>query len=382
MGDIIGQPWNQCSRGYDVQTPAGTTNPSMLSSRRELVEQLDSEPLFDYLIQNGVLEPFVVDQIKNEKSAAKVNIALLRHLESSGKSALNLFINALRQTGQHHLASLLDDSQRIKALSGSGYLSKKRHKGQVTLQIEVKALRLVTDIVEKGGPQNGKFPRSATFTINREWITLDDLAARIHHLQNPPPSGVPAIEAADAEENGSQKKRSCLCLCLSRMFRKKEHSKAAKYAPAANPPNGYKTQNMLEAQRLQSDPNTSVTKEDEIENLKNLADTFKQKANIFYSILRDPESESAQTLVKYFEQERGVLVLDTDCQQGFMIINICMRVEQLEQLRKDYSMGKLAKDIESNVITDDVLAKVGAKGMKLHTIIDQDEFEIAEQELR
>lgn len=61
-----------------------------------------------------------MDQIKNEKSDAKVNIALLRHLESSGKTALNLFVNALRQTGQHNLASLLDDSQRIKALSGSG----------------------------------------------------------------------------------------------------------------------------------------------------------------------------------------------------------------------------------------------------------------------
>ncbi len=91
-----------------------------LSSRRELVEQLDSEPLFDYLVQNGVLERPTVDEIKNEKSAAKINIALLNHLEGSGKSALNLFINALRQTGQHHLASLLDEGARIKALTGSG----------------------------------------------------------------------------------------------------------------------------------------------------------------------------------------------------------------------------------------------------------------------
>ena len=137
---------------------------------------------------------------------------------------------------------------------------------------------------------------------------------------------------------------------------------------------------MLEAQRLQNEPNTS--KEDEIENLKNLADTFRRKANVFYSILRDAESESAQTLVKYFEQERGVLVLDTECQHGFMIINICMRVEQIEQLRRDYSNGKLSKDIESWVITEGVLSKISAKGMKLHTIIDQEELEIAEQEVR
>ena len=250
--------------------------------------------------------------------------------------------------------------------------------GQVTLQIEVKALRLVTDIVEKGGQPNGKLPRSATFTINREWITLEDLAARIHHLQNPPPVGMPAIEAA--EEETSQKKGSCLCSCFSRMFKKKDTNKGAKYAPANNPPNGFKTQNMIDAQR--NDQNPSLSKESEIENLKNLADTFKQKANVFYTILRDPESESAQTLVKYFEQERGVLVLDTDCQQGFMIINICMRVEQIESLRKDYSNGKLSKDIESCVITEDVLSKMTVKGMKLHTIVDQEELEIAEQELR
>ena len=44
-----------------------------LSARRELVEQLESsDPLFDYLVQNGALEPPVVEEIKNEKSAAKV----------------------------------------------------------------------------------------------------------------------------------------------------------------------------------------------------------------------------------------------------------------------------------------------------------------------
>lgn len=169
------------------------------------------------------------------------------------------------------------------------------------------------------------------------------------------------------------------------MFRKKQ-SKEVKYAPAPSSAhsggsngtsNGYKTQNMLEGQRLDSH-----SREDEIENLKNLADTFRQKANIFYSILRDPESSSSTTLVKYFEQERGVLVLDTECSQGFMIINICMRVEQLDQLRRDYSSGTLAKDVEKAVISEEVLTKIGAKGIKLNTLIDLDELELADQELR
>lgn len=114
--------------GYDVQQQAGSMCPRRLSGRRELVEQLDSEPLFDYLVQNGVLERPLVNDIKNEKSPAKVNLALLRHVEDNGKPAVNLFVNALRQTGQHNLASLLDDSTRIKALSGSGVYSDIKYK--------------------------------------------------------------------------------------------------------------------------------------------------------------------------------------------------------------------------------------------------------------
>ena len=52
----------------------------------------------------------------------QANIALLKNVENNGKTAQNLFINALRQTGQHYLANLLDDGIRIKALSGSGKL--------------------------------------------------------------------------------------------------------------------------------------------------------------------------------------------------------------------------------------------------------------------
>ena len=59
--------------GYNVAPPSGMLGQT-LSARRELVEQLESsEPLFDYLVQNGALEPPTVEEIKNEKSAAKVN---------------------------------------------------------------------------------------------------------------------------------------------------------------------------------------------------------------------------------------------------------------------------------------------------------------------
>ncbi len=57
--------------GYNVAPPCGMLGQT-LSARRELVEQLESEPLFDYLVQNGALESPTVEEIRNEKSAAKV----------------------------------------------------------------------------------------------------------------------------------------------------------------------------------------------------------------------------------------------------------------------------------------------------------------------
>ena len=69
--------------GYNVAAPPAGPGGSMLgggttlSARRELVEQLESsDPLFDYLVQNGALEPPTVEQIKSEKSAAKVSDSL------------------------------------------------------------------------------------------------------------------------------------------------------------------------------------------------------------------------------------------------------------------------------------------------------------------
>ena len=107
--------------GYDVSgvKPQGML-PQGLSSHRELVEQLDPELIYDYLRQNGVLEDHEVAEVRQERSPAKVNLSLLTKVEEHGKSAEGLLIIALRQSGQHYLANLLDDTDRIKALSGSG----------------------------------------------------------------------------------------------------------------------------------------------------------------------------------------------------------------------------------------------------------------------
>jgi len=93
-----------------------------LSTQSELQYQLDPEPVFDYLLQHRALTQSTVDVIREEEKLADRNIKLLKHLEELGNSAVELFINALRQSGQLHLASTLDVEHRIKPVQGKGIL--------------------------------------------------------------------------------------------------------------------------------------------------------------------------------------------------------------------------------------------------------------------
>lgn len=101
-------------------------------TKQDLVETLEPESIFDYLIQHGVLDEGTRDGICEEGSKVSRNMALLEHLQEAGDSGIQLFINALRQSGQMKLASSLDVKGRIKPTYGSGYLGKERYKGIVT----------------------------------------------------------------------------------------------------------------------------------------------------------------------------------------------------------------------------------------------------------
>lgn len=105
------------------------------------MESLDSEAIFDYLIQHGVLDEGTRDGIRGETTKVQRNTALLQHLQGNGDSAIALFINALRQSGQLVLASSLDVTSKIKPTYGSGYLGKERYKGQVTIKILVDSIK-------------------------------------------------------------------------------------------------------------------------------------------------------------------------------------------------------------------------------------------------
>lgn len=126
-----------------------------LSNQEELVHSLDPDPVFDYLLQHGALDQSTVDEICGEEQLVERNVKLLKHLEDSGKLAVELFINALRQSGQMHLASSLDVEHRIKPVYGQGYWEKQRYKGQVTISFQLVAAKVTVpkDSVDDRSPR-------------------------------------------------------------------------------------------------------------------------------------------------------------------------------------------------------------------------------------
>ena len=287
--------------------------------------------------------------------------------------------------------------------------------GQISLVILVKALKLP--------PETN---RNLLQTHNREWVSLDDVKLLMGKVSaQPDPGTSQRYDVQEAlEEDEKPNHRSCFCVCFRKLFHRnkgqskkntvesvqnnlqlksttmdKQNNQTAnqhiKYMSADNVNiNGTgnnsptrlkygKQQNRLSVDLLRTDSLVNKTRDARLslENIRNNAEIFRIKSEDFYRFISDRESANSVKLLKYFEQDRGLLVLETNCSSGLVVVNICMQIGQLQQLQRDIHNGKLNKDLENILITEEVLTKIGARGVKLTTEIDKDEFDLAEQEL-
>lgn len=113
---------------------------------------------------------------------------------------------------------------------------------------------------------------------------------------------------------------------------------------------------------------------------KSRGPTFDAFATKFQETI-DNDSAIRSQIVKYFEQERGTLVLSVFCEDTLVICNICMTVEQITTLQKDERSGQLTEVLESMVLKKAVIDTVGVIEMKIQVAVDDDEIELAQQEL-
>ncbi|CAH1773147.1 unnamed protein product [Owenia fusiformis] len=343
-----------------------------LSTRREVIEQLDCDVIFDYLIQNGVLEKAFVEELRAEKSKAKVNIAVLQTIENGGDMAYKLFINALRTMGQHQLANQLDEGERIRPKSGSGYLGTKRKRGQVGVQIKVTAIKLQKD----DSTENA-------WAKSREWITQSEEDVKIIQPRpiaqiEPRRRSMENLEILDIEEPQKENESCCHCLCFSCLFG--GHKKEQKYKERdISTSNGARN---VHSNRPGTSNNSKYTSKEHIENNRNAFGLLEYTAEKFYDILNNTGTPCHIAMLKYFEQKREILVLGTFLTDTSIMVNLCMKKSQVEELSSDYNSGKLTKDLESVILTEETLKKLELSAMKIRTEIDIDELNLAEVELK
>ncbi|XP_034552659.1 caspase-9 [Notolabrus celidotus] len=78
-------------------------------NRINLVRDLDPSDLYDCLYERGIFTQDMLDEIKSSGTRLDQARQLVRDLETRGSRAFPLFLECLRETGQHSLAELLQN---------------------------------------------------------------------------------------------------------------------------------------------------------------------------------------------------------------------------------------------------------------------------------
>lgn len=120
-----------------------------------------------------------------------------------------------------------------------------------------------------------------------------------------------------------------------------------------------------------------------VESLRKLASTVQGSYEAFYvALTSDALASTRDALVRYLEQERSVLVLETTrTQDGVAIVCICTKSSQLETLWRDYSLERLQMDLEDRLVTKELLVAINALGLRLDVEVGREEIDLATAEL-
>lgn len=248
--------------------------------------------------------------------------------------------------------------------------------GQVHLQLKVRALRLPRDALPAS-------LHPASTPPPRQWVSLDDIHLRILALSVPPASLQPSNK-----NNERRHRHMCLCACFARLFSRRKDKPPPSPAEIYRPTTPSLVPNGKPVQHAGSSPNVASAG---INELRSLAELMQHKAASLYELVQDAATATHTALVKYFEQERGTLVLearpptdDADLgieDTGLVVATICMQRGQLDALRRDLAGGELVASVERLMDQDEVYARTGASGVRLEVYADPDELEVAELEL-
>lgn len=253
--------------------------------------------------------------------------------------------------------------------------------------------------------------KAVSALLGTEWISLEDIQTKMSSLKRSQRSSVAhpdtlCIKSADdtvvTEAGTVDKKDRCWCCCCCRKGSSTSTKKAAqKYELSntnvnANPGDVTLEQQMRELEkkdtvvtiqpgRIKSASVECVNFGDatigrfgsNMNSLRRAADSVQGRCTAIYNKINEPGTPLRIGIERYFEQDRGILVLNTESLgvgSGVTVVCICTLLEHAQKLRED-QYKRLTSDLER------VISNAYGTPVRLEVKVDDNELDLVELEM-
>ena len=239
--------------------------------------------------------------------------------------------------------------------------------------------------------------KSLCALLGTEWISLEDIQMKMSSLKRSQRSSTAHHDISPVVEETTFVPKDdhgccwrCCCCCCDSSSHNKHHRRAEKYVVKSTG-SGTRPEPVVNDQKLMVityQPgrlkSTSIEciptsdGESDLGSLRRAADTVHSRCAAIYSEVAEDGSELRTHVERYFEQDRGVLVLRVESLGGgggAAICCICTRPEHVTRFCEDRA-EKLATDLEK------VVFAASGEQVRLDVTLDDGDLELAELELR
>ena len=258
--------------------------------------------------------------------------------------------------------------------------------GQINITVRIRSLHLPAD------PQL----KSLCALLGTEWISLEDIQMKMSSLKRSQRLSTahhisPVVEEKTFAEDEHGCCWRCCCCCCYASSHPQPPRRAEKYVVKTGSNVGVRAEPVGSDQkstvvtyqpgRLKSTSVECIATTDtdsDLGSLRRAADTVHSHCAAIYATVAEDGSALRTDVERYFEQDRGVLVLRVESMGGgggVAICCICTRLEHVARFNEDRA-EKLATDLEK------VIHTAAGADVRLDVALDDGDLELAELELR
>jgi len=239
--------------------------------------------------------------------------------------------------------------------------------------------------------------KSLSALLGTEWISLEDIQMKMSSLKRSHRSSTAHHDISpvmEEEDDHGCCWRCCCCCCRTSSRRRRQSRRAEKYilgnTAAGNAAGAVQSEwsdpkslvityqpGQLKSSSTECIP-TADGGDSDLGSLRRAADAVHSHCAALYASIAEASSPLRTDVERYFEQDRGVLVLRLESlggSGGAAICCICTRPEHVTRFREDRA-EKLAADLEKVIQT-----AMGAR-VRLDMTLDDGDLDLAEVELR